>query len=191
MEKSNQMPGSFPGQPALSKFKVLPAHQFHYVVEVIRKREIGAEEAFQKLVKEMTDESKELVFIPVNNPNFHWSLLVYETKTKTFYHYDTLKGANYGYVKPLVKELLSQIHQTNHPDLEQYLLKRHAIKQGNGWDCRVAVIGIMRRIRELKFKQSLVDKLKYRRFRVGDDIGEEVQRQESRTEYLTKNGTNW
>ncbi|CAG8739985.1 16939_t:CDS:2, partial [Racocetra persica] len=41
---------------------------------------------------ELTDATAELVFIPVNQPNFHWSLLVYEAKTKTFYHYDTLRG---------------------------------------------------------------------------------------------------
>jgi len=32
--------------------------------------------------------------------------LVYETKSQTFYHYDTLNGANYEYVKPLVKDIL-------------------------------------------------------------------------------------
>ncbi|CAG8461805.1 14961_t:CDS:2 [Racocetra fulgida] len=68
MSKEQQMPGSFPGQetPRL----------------------------FTYLLSELTDATAELVFIPVNQPNFHWSLLVYETKTKTFYHYDTLGGAN-------------------------------------------------------------------------------------------------
>lgn len=94
MEKSNQMPGAFPGQPAISKFKILPAHQFHFVREVMRKKETGWELAFKELLKEINGTSKELVFIPLNNPNFHWSLLVYEVKTKCFYHYDTLRGAN-------------------------------------------------------------------------------------------------
>ncbi|CAG8792230.1 14619_t:CDS:2, partial [Racocetra persica] len=52
------------------------------------------EELFTYLLSELTDATAELVFIPVNQSNFHWSLLVYETKTKTFYHYDTLGGAN-------------------------------------------------------------------------------------------------
>jgi Ulp1 family protease len=101
--------------------------------------------------------------------------LVYETATKCFYHYDTLKGANYWYVKPLVKELLQQIHQTNNPDLKQYLVKRHDLKQGNGWDCGIAVIALIKRISE-----------KYQ----GDMENIELrQREELRKEYLEENGT--
>ncbi|CAG8821254.1 1130_t:CDS:2 [Gigaspora margarita] len=81
-------------------------------------------------------------------------LLVYEVRSKTFYHYDTLRGANYEHAKPLVKELLQQIHQTNSPNLDKSLIKRHDIRQGNGWDCGVAVIAIMRRIIELSTDNS-------------------------------------
>ncbi|CAG8585437.1 3371_t:CDS:2, partial [Paraglomus occultum] len=59
---------------------------------------------------------------------------------------DSLQGVNYDYVKPTVKELLQQIHQNNEVDLEEYLVKKHDIKQGNGHDCGVArveeVLGI-------------------------------------------------
>ncbi|CAG8701635.1 10813_t:CDS:1, partial [Ambispora gerdemannii] len=52
------------------KFKILPAHQFHYVKEAERS-EAGAYLAFPDLLSEINDSSKELVFIPVNNPDFH------------------------------------------------------------------------------------------------------------------------
>ncbi|CAG8477145.1 15729_t:CDS:2 [Cetraspora pellucida] len=109
MEKEKQMPGSFPGQEAISKFKTLPAHHFCYVREVMRKRETGWELGFRELLNQINDSSKELVFIPINNPNFHWSLLVYETRSKCFYHWDTLGGANWGYGKEVVYELLREL----------------------------------------------------------------------------------
>jgi hypothetical protein len=92
-----------------SKYKVLPTHQFHYVKETKGTAEANAHLAFPELLQELTSFAGDLVFIPVNNPDFHWSLLVYETKSQTFYHHDTLKGANYDYVQPLVSELLQQI----------------------------------------------------------------------------------
>ena len=132
------MPGSFPGRE-LERFKNLPAYQFHYVKEAKSTAETNSHLAFSELLQELTSFSGELVFVPVNNPNFHWSLLVYESKSKKFYHFDTLKGANHGYVKSLVKELLQRICQTNGPDLKQYLVKRHDLKQGNGYDCGIAL----------------------------------------------------
>jgi len=125
------------------KFKVLPAYLFHLVRETKKDKLI-----FKELLNQINDNSKELVFIPVNNPNFHWSLIVYETKSKVFYHYDTLGGANWGYVKPLVRELLENIHSQK-VKLEKYLIAKNDIRQGNGYDCGVAVIAITKRIREL------------------------------------------
>ena len=58
------MPGSFPEEG----FKVLPAHQFHLAKEA--KREDNRL-IFLELVKEKKDFKGDLVFIPVNNPNFH------------------------------------------------------------------------------------------------------------------------
>lgn len=147
-QKSNQMPGSFPGQSAISKFKILPAHQFHYVTEVMKKKEKDWKLAFKELLKEINDSNKELVFIPINQPNFHWSLLVYEGKSKCFWHWDTLQGANDKYVEPLAKELLKQIYSTNELDLNQFLIKKHNIRQNNSYDCGVAVLALIRRNRE-------------------------------------------
>ena len=122
---------------------VLPAYLFHLVRETKKDKLI-----FKELLGQINDFKGELVFIPVNNPNFHWSLLVYETKSKVFYHYDTLKGANYEYVEPLVRELLEQIHGKK-VELEKYLIAKNDIQQENGYDCGIAVIAITKRIREL------------------------------------------
>ncbi|KLL04391.1 MAG: sentrin/sumo protease 8 [Mycoplasmataceae bacterium RV_VA103A] len=175
------------------RFKILPAHQFHYVREVTDKKETGWELSFKELLNQINDPSKELIFIPINNPNFHWSLLVYEISTKKFYHYDTLQGANDNYIKPLVRELVEQIQAVRsikEDYLRRYLINKHDLRQNNGCDCGIATIAIMRRIMELK-NQSWADKLKYGKFRVGDDLGEfyfEKEREELRKEYLRENG---
>ncbi|CAG8707809.1 38911_t:CDS:2, partial [Gigaspora margarita] len=169
--KTNPMLGSFPGQE-FSKFKILPAHQFHLVTEAKRADDPLL---FRELLSDLNTEA-ELVFIPVNNPNFHWSLLVFETRSKKFYHWDTLRGANYGYVEPLVKELLSHTYQTNNPNWQQLLNKQHNIPQNNGYDCGVAVIAIIRKIIELSADNR-------------DDLGEmdfKQERQELRERYLAE-----
>jgi Ulp1 family protease len=61
---------------------------------------------FKELLKEINGPSKELIFIPINNPNFHWSLLVYGVKSKCFYYWDTLGGANDRYVEPFGEEVI-------------------------------------------------------------------------------------
>jgi Ulp1 family protease len=104
--------------------------------------------SFPVLLSELTSFTGDLVFIPVNNPDFHWSLLVCECKIRKFYHYDTLHGANDYYVQDLVKDLLAQIHQNNQVDLNRYLIPEHDIHQGNGYDCGIAVISIIKRISE-------------------------------------------
>ncbi|KLL04718.1 MAG: hypothetical protein MRERV_13c006 [Mycoplasmataceae bacterium RV_VA103A] len=145
MSKEQQMPGSFPGQETPGRFKILPAHQFHLVREA--QKWSKEEELFTYLLSELTDATAELVFIPVNQPNFHWSLLVYEAKTKTFYHYDTLRGVNWNYVKDLVYELLKELEVPNHLT-GQHFYARHKIRQNNGWECGVAILAIIRRIKE-------------------------------------------
>ena len=132
------MPGAWPDQ----SYKILPAWQFHLAKEAKSDALLLPE-----LLSELTSFNGELVFIPVNQPNFHWSLLVYEVKRQVFTHYDTLGGANYGYVEPLVRELLGGIHEDK-VDCEQHLVKKHDIQQGNGYDCGVAVISICQRVIE-------------------------------------------
>ncbi|CAG8670884.1 9119_t:CDS:1, partial [Ambispora gerdemannii] len=111
----------------------------------------------------------------------------YETKSQTFYHYDTLKGANYYYVKPLVSELCQQIQQTNNIKLTDYLIPQHHIQQKNTCDCGIAVIALIQKISE---QYSTLSPQQY----VGNlSLGQldfAQQRQELRTEYLTENGTN-
>ena len=55
---------------------------------------------------------------------------------------------NHGYVKPLVKELLQQLHQDNNVDLDKYLILRSEVIQPNTWDCGIAVIEITKQIME-------------------------------------------
>jgi Ulp1 family protease len=81
----------------------------------------------------------------VNNPDFHWSLLVYETKTKKFYHFDTLRGANDSYVQPLTKELLKFLLEIWQDPIHHWETRYH-LKQGNSWDCGIAVIEIAKQI---------------------------------------------
>ncbi|KLL05255.1 MAG: hypothetical protein MRERV_3c079 [Mycoplasmataceae bacterium RV_VA103A] len=176
MEKKQQMPGSFPGQETPGRFKILPAHQFHLVREA--QKWSKEEELFTYLLSELTDATAELVFIPVNQPNYHWSLLVYEAKTKTFYHYDTLRGANWNYAKDLVYELLKELEVPNHLT-GQHFLARHKISQNNGSDCGVAVIAIIRRIRE-----------KYSGEMKGIELGKfdfKQERKKIRRQYLKEN----
>ncbi|MDR1670199.1 MAG: hypothetical protein LBR43_00535 [Spiroplasmataceae bacterium] len=130
--------------PLSDKFKTLPAYQFHYVKEA-KREEAEADLAFPELLNTINDQSKELIFIPVNNPDFHWSLLVYEVKTKIFYHYDTLRGANWEYAQPLCEELLKFL-LVDWQDASYHLQTQHDIKQGNSYDCGVAVISLIERI---------------------------------------------
>ena len=164
------------------KFKVLPAHQFHLAEEAKKEND---KFIFSELLNQINDNSKELVFIPVNNPNFHWSLIVYEVSEKRFWHWDTLGGANLGYVEPLCKELLEQIHRKE-VKLEQYLVRRHEIKQKNSYDCGITVIAITKKIREL-WNQSWWEWMKYGKFRLEGELGEidfRKEREELRKKYL-------
>ncbi|CAG8805326.1 9179_t:CDS:1 [Racocetra persica] len=179
MEKENKMPGSFPGQETPSKFKTLPAHQFCYVREITNKKEAGADLAFKELLNQINDPNKELIFIPVNNPNFHWSLLVYETKSKGFYHWDTLRGANWRYVKDSVYKLLGELQVPRH-EWDKHFIAKHKIKQNNGWECGLCVVGIMKRVRE-KYSGSMEN----------IELGEfsfEKEREELKEKYLKENG---
>ena len=168
------------------KFKVLPAHQFYLAKEAKREND---KFIFQELLNQINDKSKELVFIPVNNPNFHWSLLVYKVKEKKFWHWDTLGGANWGYVRPLVRELLENIHGKE-VELGKYLVKKHDIRQENGYDCGIGVIAIIGRIREL-WNQSWLEWVKYGSFKLENDLGKfnfPEEREELRERYLKEVG---
>ena len=148
-----QATNQFPYQQ-ISWFKILETTQFMFANET-PKQDIEAAISFPVLLSELTGFNGKLVFIPINNPDFHWSLLVYEKATQIFYHWDTLPSSpNHGYIKPLVKDLLQQLQQTNNPNLAQHLVLRDEIKQPNSWDCGVAVIEVAKRIME-RYDNSL------------------------------------
>jgi len=99
----------------------------------------------------LINSGKDLVFIPVNNPGIkgnglHWSLLVYQKEGNNFYHFDSADGINDNYVKPVVKELLKRIDANL--SLENNLVQRYDIEQGNNYDCGIAVIAFTERIIE-------------------------------------------
>jgi hypothetical protein len=53
-----------------AKYKILNAHQLHYVIEKGNSGEAEAHLAFPNLVNDL-NEGQELVFIPVNRANSH------------------------------------------------------------------------------------------------------------------------
>lgn len=122
------------------KFKVLNSSIFHDA-------KLLSNEYFSELLNQITSFQGELIFIPVNQPNFHWSLLVYEVKSKTFYHYDTLRGANWDYTQTLCEELLGFLLESWQSS-SYHLKTQHEIKQDNSWDCGIAVISLIKRISE-------------------------------------------
>jgi hypothetical protein len=126
-------------------FKILEATQFMFCRETLDNDDPSARDSFSVLLSELTGATEELVFIPVNNPDFHWSLLVYEVKEKKFYHFDTLNGANDTYVQPLVKEMLKFLLES-WQDPSYHWATEYTISQGNTWDCGVAVLEITKRI---------------------------------------------
>ena len=126
-------------------FKSLEATQFMFTKEAMETKDPDARFSFPVLLSELTGYDGDLVFIPVNNPDFHWSLLVYEVKEKKFYHFDTLRGANDAYVKPLTDELLKFLLES-WQDAKFHIETRYHLKQGNTWDCGIAVIEIAKAI---------------------------------------------
>lgn len=102
---------------------------------------------------------------------------MFEVKNKYFYHWDTLRGANWGYVKDLVYELLKEMKIPRH-EWDKHFLARHKIRQNNGWECGICVCGIMRRVRE-KYQGNLT-KIELGKF----DFGKE--REELREKYLAE-----
>lgn len=169
-----------------SDYKFLEAMNFMYAKEAGKENQAGGFMSFPLLLNEITSFKGELIFIPVNNPDFHWSLLVYEQATNVFYHYDTLKNSpNNKYVEPLVNELLIQILQKNEPDLDEHLKFINAVKQDNSYDCGVAVIAIIKRIIEKYDDEYDIDDVALERVDLGEfDFLQE--RQELREKHLKK-----
>ncbi|CAG8714207.1 12807_t:CDS:2, partial [Racocetra fulgida] len=104
----------------IAQFKILELTQFMFAKETSGTKDIEASISFPTLLSELTGFNGKLV------------LLVYERVTQNFYHWDTLNGSpNHGYIKPLVRDLLQQLNQTNNPNLDKHLVLRDEIKQPN------------------------------------------------------------
>src|SRR5206468_6600584 len=135
-----------------SKYKIIDAMDFYYIKVAGNTKDADAYMSFPLLLNEITtfrDEEGELVFIPVCQNDFHWSLLIYQVNSNKFYHYDTFGGANFEYTKSVVEDLLIQFLQIENRsklELNKYLMPKHDIKQGNGYDCGVALITFVERI---------------------------------------------
>lgn len=101
-------------------------------------------EANARLFSELTkaqQEEKELVFIPVNNPNTHWSLLVYEIKNSKFYHLDSSEAKlNEEYIKDIVN------HLCQHKKAE--FLEPTVPHQSNSYDCGIYLITFIKLLSE-------------------------------------------
>ncbi|CAG8757407.1 24994_t:CDS:2 [Racocetra persica] len=86
----------------ISKFKILELTQFMFAKETLDSNDPAARFSFPVLLSELTGFN------------------------------DTLRGnPNHGYIKPLVGDLLQQLHQNNKVDLEKYLILQDEIKQPN------------------------------------------------------------
>ncbi|CAG8817994.1 27682_t:CDS:2, partial [Gigaspora margarita] len=86
----------------VSQFKILELTQFMFAKETSVTKDVEASISFPTLLSELTGFK------------------------------DTLPGnPNHGYIKPLVRNLLQQLHQNNNPDLDKYLVLRDEIKQPN------------------------------------------------------------
>jgi hypothetical protein len=124
-------------------FTILPSWQAlttHY-----ESKDESDPEIFREFYHQLAESEKEIIIIPVNNPDFHWSLLVYEAKKKIFHHYDTLSGANWSYIRPLCQQLLTNL-EIKEREQKKHLITHHKFAQGNSYDCGVGVIAIVERL---------------------------------------------
>lgn len=100
---------------------------------------------FTEFYQQLNQENKEIIIIPVNKYQLHWSLLVYEVKKKIFHHYDTLSGLNWNYIRPLCQQILTN-SEIEEKEQSRHLITHHNFNQGNGYDCGVGVIALAERL---------------------------------------------
>jgi sentrin-specific protease 8 len=63
----------------------------------------------------------------------HWSLLVYERTTNTFYHYDSIENCNNQHAKLLACNLFNLIHKNKHLEFDFH--EMDCPQQTNSYDC--------------------------------------------------------
>lgn len=141
--------------PKHNKIKILLAEQFNLTdvaYKLIEDKDNNM--LFSQLLNDIQDESAELVFIPVNNDDNHWSLLIYEKSSTFFYHYDINGGVNFEYTASLLRDLLTQMKPSvkssmNEQWWEIFVKNRLSQKKENDYNGGIAVINIIKRIIQL------------------------------------------
>jgi Ulp1 family protease len=123
-------------------FAVLPSWQA--ITTFSESRTESNPDIFTGFFQQLTENDKDIVLIPVNKYQLHWSLLVYEVKKKVFHHYDTASGLNWNYIKPLCQQVLEN-SGISEKEQEKHLQTHHDFSQGNGHDCGIGVIALTER----------------------------------------------
>jgi len=88
-------------------------------------------------------DEKELVIFAVNNSTnldapggSHWSLLIFSSQSKRFFHMDSSRGMNNSEAQTLAKKL----HNSFSRNTEFEMTKVNVLQQSNGYDCGVHLL---------------------------------------------------
>jgi len=106
-----------------------------YLGGVAKKKGEEFSSSIKRLVEKKLNKNN-LVFMPANQTNLHWSLIVYEKNTRTLHLYDSLNSLNFNYFSPLCEELLKNITSPS------FIKQEKTPQQTNGNDCGVYVMSI-------------------------------------------------
>ncbi|RHZ35735.1 DnaJ domain-containing protein [endosymbiont GvMRE of Glomus versiforme] len=109
------------------------------------------ERKIDTLINKRLNEN-ELVFLPANKENNHWSLFVYEKSKKTLHYYDSYGNSSFPYFKPLCKEIFAKLG-ISAGEIENHLKVEKMPQQNNGYDCGVYVIAATRALLE-RYRQD-------------------------------------
>lgn len=113
----------------------------------------------REIVQELHIDARKLSFFPVNDVQdiaapggTHWSLLVLERGTRSFWHFDSIAGKNF----KVAREISSRISEVL--GLGEFRVQEHwTPQQKNSFDCGVFVVAIAEWIiRQLIEKQRNV-----------------------------------
>ncbi|KAL1810336.1 hypothetical protein ACET3Z_027326 [Daucus carota] len=106
-------------------------------------------------VRPLEFHTKDLIFFPVNNGGYHWSLLVYNRELNVFAHHDSLGGLNNEEAQELYLAVRHCVHKKRSYRFKiEFLNKRRLMedscvpvfhkavspRQSNGYDCGLYVM---------------------------------------------------
>jgi hypothetical protein len=96
-------------------------------------------ERMQRCTAKTLDEipGVEIVAIPLNSKNAHWSLVIYSCKDKSVAHYDSIDGMHEDLAKKTYR-LLAALNFIPHG--APYLRRSSPAQQSGGWECGFALI---------------------------------------------------